>query len=163
MSPMRVQPRIVVITGLLTAALAACAPWPERPSAQATYASPEAARAREIVQLANRELGAPYVYGGDTPRGFDCSGLVYYVFRHAGIAVPRTANQQLYASHPVSLRDLQPGDLVFFQIVGNIQMHVGIYVGNGVFVHAPETGQPVSYARLDDRYWKSRFVGGGRF
>lgn len=130
---------------------------------QAAYASPEAARAREIVQLASRELGAPYVYGGDTPRGFDCSGLVYYVFRHAGVAVPRTANQQLYASHPVSLQDLQPGDLVFFQIVGNIQMHVGIYVGNGMFIHAPETGQPVSYAQLDARYWKSRFVGGGRF
>lgn len=163
MSRMRVQPRIILIAGLLAAALTACAPWPERPSVRATYASPETARAREIVQLASRELGAPYVYGGNTPRGFDCSGLVYYVFRHAGIAVPRTANQQLYASHPVSLRDLQPGDLVFFQIAGNIQMHVGIYVGNGVFIHAPETGQPVSYARLDDRYWKSRFVGGGRF
>ncbi|MDE1887810.1 MAG: C40 family peptidase, partial [Gammaproteobacteria bacterium] len=91
MIPMRVQVRIVLITGLLTAALAACAPWPERPSAQAAYTSPETARAQEILQLASRELGAPYVYGGDTPRGFDCSGLVYYVFRHAGIGVPRTA------------------------------------------------------------------------
>ena len=115
------------------------------------------------MRLAGHELGVPYIYGGDTPRGFDCSGLVYYVFRRAGVAVPRTANDQLYASHPVGLRDLQPGDLVFFQIAGNIQMHVGIYVGHGVFIHAPETGQPVSYARLDNHYWKSRFVGGGRF
>jgi len=64
---------------------------------------------------------------------------------------------------PVGLRDLQPGDLVFFQIAGDIQMHVGIYVGHGIFIHAPETGQPVSYAQLGNPYWKSRFVGGGRF
>ena len=150
------------MVGLLASGLAACAPWPERPP-PANYASAENLRAQAIVQLASRELGAPYVYGGDTPRGFDCSGLVYYVFRRAGFAVPRTANDQLYASHPVNLSDLQPGDLVFFEIAGDIQMHVGIYVGNGVFIHAPETGQPVSYARLDARYWESRFVGGGRF
>ncbi|MBU6421551.1 MAG: C40 family peptidase [Gammaproteobacteria bacterium] len=152
----------LLMAGLLASGLAACAPWPERPP-PANYPSAESLHAQAIVQLASRELGAPYVYGGDTPRGFDCSGLVYYVFRRAGLAVPRTANDQLYAAHPVSLRDLQPGDLVFFEIAGDIQMHVGIYVGNGVFIHAPETGQAVSYARLDDRYWKSRFVGGGRF
>lgn len=151
------------VAGLLVGILAACAPWPERPSAAASYSSTENTRAQEIVRMASHELGTPYIYGGDTPRGFDCSGLTYYVLRSAGIAVPRTANDQLYASHPVSLQDLRPGDLVFFQIVGNIQMHVGIYVGNGVFIHAPETGQPVSYARLDDPYWKQRFVGGGRF
>ena len=150
------------MAGLLASGLAACAPWPERPP-PAHYSSSGSPRAQAIVQLASHELGAAYVYGGDTPRGFDCSGLVYYVFRRAGLAVPRTANEQLYASHPVSLRDLQPGDLVFFRIAGDIQMHVGIYVGNGVFIHAPETGQPVSYARLDDHYWKSRFIGGGRF
>lgn len=153
---------MLLMAGLLICCLAACAPWPERP--QATGFSPAAnTRAREIVQLASHELGAPYLYGGDTPQGFDCSGLVYYVFRRVGIEVPRTANDQLYASHPVSRRDLQPGDLVFFQILGNVQMHVGIYVGHGVFIHAPETGQPVAYARLDAAYWKSRYVGGGRF
>lgn len=153
----------VLAVSLLISVLAACAPWPERPAAATPYLSVGTARAQAIVRLATHELGAPYVYGGDTPHGFDCSGLVYYVFRHVGVAVPRTANDQLYASHPVSLRDLRPGDLVFFQIAGNIQMHVGIYVGDGVFIHAPETGQPVSYARLGDSYWKSRFVGGGRF
>lgn len=163
MQCMHVQLRSILIAGVLTTGLAACAPWPERPSTAAVYASAETARAQEIVQLANRELGAPYLYGGDTPRGFDCSGLVYYVFRRTGIAVPRTANQQLYASHPVDMSDLRPGDLVFFQIAGNIQMHVGIYVGKDVFIHAPETGQPVAYARLDNPYWKSRFIGGGRF
>lgn len=145
-----------------TVALAACAPWPVRAPA-VVYSPAEAASATRIVQLARRELGVPYLYGGATPRGFDCSGLVYYVFRQAGVAVPRTANEQLYASHPVSRQALRPGDLVFFQIAGNIQMHDGIYVGQGEFIHAPETGQVVSYARLDNSYWKSRFVGGGRF
>ncbi|MGH8282362.1 MAG: C40 family peptidase [Gammaproteobacteria bacterium] len=133
-----------------------------RPPA-AGYSQAEAASAAKIMQFARRELGVPYLYGGATPRGFDCSGLVYYVFRQAGIAVPRSANEQLYASHPVSRQALRPGDLVFFQIAGNIQMHDGIYVGQGEFIHAPETGQVVSYARLDNSYWKSRFVGGGRF
>jgi murein DD-endopeptidase len=141
---------------------AGCAPWPERPEAQ-PYTTVQASRTAEILRLAQQELGRPYVYGGATPRGFDCSGLVYYIFRRAGIAVPRTANAQLYASHPVNLQQLRPGDLVFFEIAGNIQMHVGIYVGNGEFIHAPETGQPVSYAFLDSPYWKTRFVDGGRF
>jgi cell wall-associated NlpC family hydrolase len=152
----------LLFAGLTGIGLAACAPWPERPEAL-PYNPAQANRAQEIVRLAGLELGAPYLYGGDSPRGFDCSGLVYYVFRRTGFAVPRTANDQLYASHPVGLQDLRPGDLVFFQIAGNVQMHVGIYVGKGKFIHAPETGQPVSYARLDNPYWKSRFIGGGRF
>ncbi|HVC37889.1 MAG TPA: C40 family peptidase [Gammaproteobacteria bacterium] len=146
----------------ICAFIEACAPWPERPQPFANNPV-KTKRAADIVKLASAELGAPYAYGGATPRGFDCSGLVYYVFRHAGLAVPRTANEQLYASHPVKFQYLQPGDLVFFEIAGNVQMHVGIYVGKGKFVHAPETGQAVSYARLENSYWKSRFVGGGRF
>jgi cell wall-associated NlpC family hydrolase len=146
----------------LSAVFTACAPWPERPG-PSTVTPVESRQAAEIVRLATAELGAPYVYGGESPRGFDCSGLVYYVFHHAGMDVPRSANQQLYASHPVNYRDLRPGDLVFFEIGGDAQMHVGIYVGKGRFVHAPQSGQPVSYARLDNSYWKARFVGAGRF
>ncbi|MGA9851468.1 MAG: C40 family peptidase [Gammaproteobacteria bacterium] len=160
------NPRNQVIAFLfasfLSAGFIACAPWPVRPEAL-PYNAAQANRAAEVVRLVSQQLGAPYLYGGDTPQGFDCSGLVYYVFRHAGLTVPRTANDQLYASHPVDLRDLQPGDLVFFQIAGDVQMHVGIYVGNGEFIHAPETGEPVSRAHLGDIYWNTRFVGGGRF
>lgn len=159
---MRSHAVTLLFVGLIGAGLAACAPWPERPAGPA-YDPSHASRAAEIVRLADGELGAPYLYGGDTPRGFDCSGLVYYVFRRAGLTVPRTANHQLYASHPVDLRDLRPGDLVFFQIAGNLQMHVGIYVGKGEFIHAPENGRPVSYAQLGDPYWKTRLIGGGRF
>ncbi len=156
------QISVLIFIGVVGGALAACAPWPERPGVR-PYSTARAKNAAEIVRLVRQELGVPYVYGGYTPRGFDCSGLVYYVFRRAGLAVPRTANAQLYASHPVNFQDLHPGDLVFFEIAGNVQMHVGIYVGNGEFIHAPETGQPVSYAFLDSPYWKTRFVGGGRF
>ncbi len=159
---MRTTVTAFLLVSLMCVGLMACAPWPERPGAL-PYAPAQAGRAAEIVRFAGRELGVPYVYGGDSPQGFDCSGLVYYVFRRAGIAVPRTANEQLYASHPVNIRNLRPGDLVFFQMAGDVQMHVGIYVGNGEFIHAPQTGGVVSYARLEDAYWKARFVGGGRF
>ena len=156
---LHIQTVVFIFLGLLEVA---CAPWPERPPAQ-PYTTAQTNRAAEIVHLARQQLGIPYLYGGDTPRGFDCSGLVYYIFRRVGVAVPRTTNAQLYASHPVNVQELRSGDLVFFEIAGNIQMHVGIYVGHGEFIHAPETGQPVSYAFLDSPYWKPRFVDGGRF
>lgn len=141
--------------------LAGCAPWPEQASTPAP--AYQANINDRVVQLARNELGVPYLYGGSTPSGFDCSGLVYYVFRHIGIDVPRTANRQFYASHRVDIADLQPGDLVFFEIAGDAQMHVGIYIGQGNFIHAPESGETVSYAQLDNPYWQTRFVGGGRF
>ncbi|MDE2197133.1 MAG: C40 family peptidase [Gammaproteobacteria bacterium] len=157
------EPRFRWIAGmLLAAAVAACGQWPERPAAL-PYGPVQPAKEAEIVRLVRQELGIPYHYGGDTPRGFDCSGLVFYVYRRAGIQVPRTANAQLYASQPLARDALQPGDLVFFEIAGDAQMHVGIYVGNGRFIHAPQSGGVVSYARLDDAYWRTRFVGGGRF
>lgn len=155
-----------VLAGLLLlitagGSVVSCAPWPERPDpAVQTYQTGERDR---IIALAHDELGVPYLYGGSNPSGFDCSGLVYYVYRRAGITVPRTADAQYYASHPVTLSQLKPGDLVFFEIAGDAQMHVGIYVGGGSFIHAPESGEAVSYAQLDNPYWKTRFVGGGRF
>ncbi|MGH8370363.1 MAG: C40 family peptidase [Gammaproteobacteria bacterium] len=141
--------------------IAACAPWPERPDVAAS--GYQADQIDQVMELARTELGVPYLYGGSTVKGFDCSGLVYYVYRRAGIKVPRTANAQFYASHKITLADLQRGDLVFFEIAGDAQMHVGIYVGDDRFIHAPETGTSVSYAQLDSPYWKARFVGGGRF
>jgi murein DD-endopeptidase len=141
--------------------MVSCAPWPERPDVAVT--SPQSQQAEEIIRLVRDELGVPYLYGGSTPKGFDCSGLVYYVYRLAGIKVPRTANEQYYASHQVAFADLRAGDLVFFEIAGDAQMHVGIYAGGGTFIHAPETGEAVSYAQLDNPYWKVRFIGGGRF
>jgi cell wall-associated NlpC family hydrolase len=116
-----------------------------------------AARAAEI---ASRFLGTPYRYGGASPDGFDCSGLVWYVYRELGVPVPRTAAEQRAAARPVPRDDLQPGDLVFFHLP---QDHVGIYLGGGQFVHAPATGRTVERARLDSPYFILSFAGAGRF
>lgn len=115
-----------------------------------------------IAALAESQLGAPYRFGGDSPLGFDCSGLVRYVFGQAGIAVPRTAQEQQQAAEAVPVDQLQPGDLVFFRIASGRVDHVGIYVGDGAFVHAPRSGRPVRSELLGDNYYQRRYAGAGR-
>jgi cell wall-associated NlpC family hydrolase len=118
-----------------------------------------------IARAAATQLGAPYRYGGmDPTRGFDCSGLVFYAHAQQGVAVPRTAAEQFAAARRVDLDDLEPGDLVFYRLVPRLGdvTHVGIYVGQGRFVHAPQSGKRVGEARLDDPYWRERFAGAGR-
>jgi murein DD-endopeptidase len=114
------------------------------------------------VAVAKRMLGMPYHYGGASPqRGFDCSGLVYYSFKQAGINAPRTTQtlyRNAFAVEPTALRQ---GDLLFFRIDGKIS-HVGLYVGGNVFVHAPSSGKVVSYASLDTPYWHERLIKAGR-
>ena len=94
----------------------------------------------QIVATAMKYLGVPYVWGGTTPYGFDCSGLVQYVYAENGISIPRVTYTQQAAATPVSFDDLQPGDLVFW---GYSAYHVGIYIGNGQYIHAPSPGQSV--------------------
>jgi cell wall-associated NlpC family hydrolase len=108
-------------------------------------------------------VGTPYRYGGASPRGFDCSGLVYYSYRKAGIEVPRTTGDQYHQSDRVTLAGLQPGDLIFFRLSQRKPSHVGIYAGSGRFIHAPSGVKQVSYASLRDPYWDSRVIGAGRF
>jgi murein DD-endopeptidase len=132
------------------------------------YRTPRAEVAREapahpVAAVAQGLIGAPYRYGGTSPKGFDCSGLVYYSYRKAGIPVPRTAREQLRASQPMDPSRLRPGDVVFFRLSGRKPSHVGIYVGRGRFVHAPSSGKRVSYASLRDPYWQERLIGAGRF
>lgn len=117
----------------------------------------------QVLAVTHTLLGTPYRYGGASPSGFDCSGLVQYVYREAGMAVPRTAAEQLRHAHRVQLSELRPGDLVFFRLSGRKISHVGIYVGGGRFIHAPSSGKPVSYARLENPYWTKRLVAAGRF
>jgi cell wall-associated NlpC family hydrolase len=113
-----------------------------------------------IVTLAEQQLGVPYRYGGATPQGFDCSGLVYYLFSEVGLRVPRTAEQQMNAATRLPRESLLPGDLVFFWLP---QAHVGIYAGNGEFIHAPTSGRGVERTRLDQPFFILGFAGGGRF
>ena len=110
-----------------------------------------------VVGVAMRYLGVPYVWGGSTPRGFDCSGLVMYVFAQIGVSLPHSSYAQYGMGTPVSMGELQPGDLVFFAGAS----HVGIYIGGGQFIHAPHTGDVVKISSLTGWY-ASTFAGGRR-
>jgi len=116
----------------------------------AIAATPQEHAAAEAVKL----LGAPYRYGGMSPKGFDCSGLVLYSYRQAGITLPHSTDQQRHLGKSVRRAELRPGDLVFFDQQGKKHGHVAIYVGNGEIVHAPSSGKRVRRDRLDSPYWK---------
>ena len=126
-------------------------------------AAPTGGHGHPVVAAAQGVVGVPYRYGGRTPRGFDCSGLVYYAYRQAGRAVPRTTRDQLHQARPVGLDELRAGDLLFFELDGKKVSHVGIYAGAGSFIHAPSTGKTVSYGNLRSAFWSSRLVRAGRF
>lgn len=119
----------------------------------------------DIALRALAHLGVPYRHGGDDPsRGFDCSGLVRYVFRNAlGVELPRRSDEIGRAGRAVDRDRLQPGDLVFFNTLGRAFSHVGIYVGDGRFVHAPARRGQVRVDSLDERFWSARFDGARRF
>jgi LysM repeat protein len=120
--------------------------------------APSLTLGQRIVEEAMRYLGVPYVWGGNTPSGFDCSGFVQFVFSHVGIALPRTASAQFQVGVSVPLSQLVPGDVVFFDTEGGVS-HVGIYIGGGRFINAPATGQDVTIMSLSDPYWSSRYLG----
>ncbi|HMI28825.1 MAG TPA: NlpC/P60 family protein, partial [Gaiellaceae bacterium] len=110
-----------------------------------------------VVGVAMHYLGVPYVWGGSSPRGFDCSGLVMYAFAAIGISLPHSSYAQFNMGTPVSIGQLQAGDLVFFSGAS----HVGIYIGGGQFIHAPHTGDVVKISSLSG-YYSSAWAGGRR-
>ncbi len=120
--------------------------------------------ARDVAQYALQMLGVGYRFGGNDPSvGFDCSGLVQYVYRQAtGVELPRSARSMSRVGEKISLADLVPGDLVFFNTRRFAFSHVGVYIGNHQFVHAPVRGQPVQVGMLDSQYWQKRFSGARR-
>lgn len=114
-----------------------------------------------IVNEAAKYLGTPYVWGGASPEGFDCSGLVQHVMATLGINVNRVAEDQFKNGVSVNRDELQPGDLVFFERNGYIH-HVGIYAGDGMMIHAPRTGDVVKYQSIDTDYYRSEYAGARR-
>jgi cell wall-associated NlpC family hydrolase len=121
------------------------------------------ARGDAVVAVAMSLRGARYRFGGATPDGFDCSGLVFYAHRQLGLTVPRTSRDQAEAAESVKPRKLRRGDLVFFKIGSSRVNHVGIYIGKHRFVHAPGAGKPVTVNSLDDEFYAESFSSAGRF
>lgn len=113
-----------------------------------------------LMAVANSNLGVPYVFGGTTPAGFDCSGFTRYVYESVGIELPRMADEQFTVGSAVETANLQPGDLVFFSTYASGISHSGIYIGNGQFIHAGNNG--VSMDNLFDEYWSPRYRGAKR-
>jgi cell wall-associated NlpC family hydrolase len=115
-------------------------------------------KAETVLRYACAQLGKPYVFGGAGPNSFDCSGLTMMAYKQVGINLSHYVPNQWSASKRVSRSELQPGDLVFF----NNLDHMGMYVGNGMFIQAPHTGDVVKISSLSDGYYTSAFMGGGR-
>lgn len=138
--------------------LFACASAPVRPVLGYTPAI-GAKAARTAVAM----IGRPYKYRGDSPEGFDCSGLVRYSYLAAGLDVPHGTKQLLRTTRAVGMRSARKGDLLFFDEKGGQYSHVGIYIGHDRFVHAPSTGRKVRKDSLRDAYWKKSFIEVRRF
>lgn len=128
------------------------------PSAMALRAENSTQIALKILETAKQYIGVPYVWGGSTPSGFDCSGYVQYVYRLHGYTLPRTSKEQFTTGSWVSKSNLQAGDLVFFNTSGSGVSHVGIYIGNDQFIHA-STSKGVIISYLSNSYWAARYYG----
>ena len=165
-----------LVLALFTAGLAALAPGAAAQdrddlsftaSAAATVkiaAATAFSSAQDLATTALDLIGIRYKWGGETPAtGLDCSGLVRYVFQQVtGVTLPRTARDMSRLGDEVAIPDLQPGDLVFFNTRRFAYSHVGIYLGEGRFVHAPSTGRTVSIASFNDAWYRRNFVRAGR-
>lgn len=160
-------PARLAACGLVLALAGGCvtAPSPSPPEAATAIPSSarvERARAQEIVLRALALIDTGYVFGGRNPEaGLDCSGMVAYVYEQAaGLRLPHNAAQMARLAQPVSRERLGPGDLVFFNTRGFAASHVGIYLGDGRFVHAPSSRGRVRIESMDNRYFAARFEGG---
>lgn len=115
--------------------------------------------ADDIIASAMGFLGVAYRFGGVSPTGFDCSGFMQYIFRKTyAVNLPRTSAEQAAVGTHVNRADLQPGDMVFFRTAGSRISHVGMYIGNNRFIHAPRTGKNIEITSLSNKYWDSKYA-----
>jgi len=151
------------IAGLPGQPAAPAAAAPATSSAR-SFLTGVANKAGEVVVGALNMIGVRYRWGGDTPdSGLDCSGFVRYVFQDTlGMNLPRRAEEMSRVGEKVAVRDLKPGDLVFFNTMRRTFSHVGIYIGDNKFVHSPSTGSTIRVDELDTGYWEKRFTGARR-
>ena len=161
--------RTLAVFGLMLA-LAACgheqvrrvpAGAQQSPVSDAAAQSPRSGPGNAAARYALNQIGVPYRYGGSGTSGFDCSGLVQYAWSRAGRSIPRTTKDQFKRLSAVERNELKAGDLLFFRIDGTIS-HVGLYLGDDQFVHAPSSGRTVTTASLDSDFYRDRFVRGAR-
>ena len=160
----------LILVLIIVGASAGCASSNARPRPFPGAPEPPAAEEREkppaagvdgalIVETALSFRGVPYRTGGTDPSGFDCSGLVQYVFRQHGVALPREVREQAELGSKVRLAGIEAGDLIFFSTTANGPSHVGISIGGDQFVHAPSARGVVRVERFSAVYWSSRIVG----
>ena len=159
-----------LLTALFVVCISGCATTapPEAGSRTSRAAATETALPSGLqtglraARVAVSMVGTPYRYGGSTPEtGFDCSGLVHYSFGQNGVNVPRTSLEQFREAVKISLNDAKEGDILFFEDQEKLS-HVGIFIGDGRFVHAPTSGRSVSIGSLDNPYYQMHLVGVGR-
>ena len=124
---------------------------------------PRPVQGSAIAAVAVALIGTPYQFGGADGAGFDCSGLALYAHERVGLTIPRTAAEQQHAARPVPIAQLAPGDLVFFHIHKRSVDHVGIYAGQGRFIHAPRAGVAVRYGDLGSGFYARHLAAAGRF
>lgn len=116
-----------------------------------------------IINTAERYMGVPYVWGGESPAGFDCSGYTQYVMKQNGISIPRTAAEQFAAGISIARGSLKMGDLVFFTTYKPGASHVGFYIGNNQFIHASSAGGEVTISSLETEFYSSHYIGARRY
>jgi cell wall-associated NlpC family hydrolase len=160
--------KIIVLGYLPLFLLTACSTVPDQPLVT-MITNPQANNSSEalgevIVQSANLQMGVPYKFGGESPNeGFDCSGLAMYSHRINGIYIPRRTAKQFEQGKHINRIDLIRGDLLFFRTIGQSVSHVGIYMGNNIFIHGPNSRKNVQTETLDNPYYKRRYLGARRY
>ncbi len=150
----------------LALVVAACVGWgagcAARSQAPTARVAPPTLVAAAVIDEARLLQGTAYSAGGVSPTGFDCSGFVQYLYRRQGVSLPRTAAAQFRSGRRIRADRIRPGDLVFFRTSGRRISHVGVALGDGAFIHAPNVGSHVRIDRLEATYWARRFAGARR-